>query len=432
LWPNIISCYTPHNTDFSARFESEKHSFSLTGSSVSKSSINTFYIYVSPKLDFIPLDILTEFPNLNGLYIHNVNLPTLKAGLFKPELQRIEYLYLSGTIESIEPQAFQYLINLKWVYLYGNKIQTLPHRLFKHNPDLIFIDLAGKINSIHPSFFDGLNKLKLVVFSNNVGCIKDKIGCETCLITQSELRGKLQGCFENCSNGTACQTSFLSYEASQTTEIPQTTTEKPIESNSTEVEGVTEINNDRLEELSQNLTQGLEQVSQDNKLAIEGVEARLLNVTNDLKNSVENLPKVIEKAVEKLQECCTSNLEHSRNVEKELKELKENLATGLEHSINVEKLLKESLAEIKTCTAVSPLETTNDQSAQLFEARLENMKLKMENLEFKSAKNEEALKQEISGKKALETQLKDLKLELARMVQEKLDAMADRLENNGG
>jgi hypothetical protein len=60
------------------------------------------------------------------------------------------------------------------------------------------------------------------------------------------------------------------------------------------------------------------------------------------------------------------------------------------------------------------------------------MKLKMENLEFKCARNEEALKQELSGKKDLETQLKDLKLELARMVQEKLDALQDRLENNGG
>jgi hypothetical protein len=185
----------------------------------------------------------------------------------------------------------------------------------------------------------------------------------------------------------------LSYEASQTTEIPQTTTEKPIESNFTENEGVTEIKNNKLEELSENLTQGLEQVSQDNKLAIEGVEVKLLNITSELKNSVENMPKVFEKAVEKL--------------------------------------LKESLAGIKTCTAVSPLETTNGESAQLFEARLENMKLKMENLEFKCAKKEEALKQELSGKKALATQLSELKQELALMVQEKLDAMEKRLTSGG-
>jgi hypothetical protein len=436
LWPNSISCYTPQNTDFSAYYESEKHSFYLTGSSVSKSTINTFYIWDSQKLDFIPLDILTEFPNLNGLLIDGVNLPTLKAGLFKPELQKIEYLYLSGTIETIEPEAFQYLINLKWIFLYGHNLQTLPYRLFKNNPDLIFIGLGYKINSIHSSFFDGLNKLKLVDFSRNVGCIKGKIGCETCLITQSELRGKLQGCFDNCSNGTACHTSFLSYEASQTTEIPQTTTENPIESNSTENEGITEIKSNTLEELFQNLTQGLEQVSQDNKLAIEGVEVRLLNITNDLKNSVENMPKVIEKAIEtnnqNMQECCTSNekaveklqdamenqIKHSKKVEKELKELKENLVT------KVEKSLKEGLAEISR-NQLQPGNLQTNESAELLEARLEIMKLKMENLEFKCAKKDseiESLKGEIEEKKDIESQLKSLEKKFDEQV-EKLDSL---------
>jgi hypothetical protein len=288
---------------------------------------------------------------LNGLFITGVNLPTLKSGLFKPELQRIEYLFLDGTFETIEPEAFQYLVKLKWIRL-GHNILSLPQQLFKHNPDLIYIYLGGRINSIHSSSFDGLNKLKLVDFSRNVGCINTKIGCETCLITQSELRGKLQGCFDNCSNGTACHTSFLSYEASQTTEIPQTSTEKPIESNSTENEGVTEIKNNKLEELSRNLTQGLEQVSQDNKLAIEGVEVRLLNVTNELKTSIENLPKVIEKAIEannqNMQECCTSNQKAVEKLqeamENQMKELKEDLATKVENQLK--DFLKQELSSI--------------------------------------------------------------------------------------
>jgi hypothetical protein len=414
LWPNLISCYTPYNTDFSAYYESEKHSFYITGSSVSKSSINTFYIYGSNKLDFIPLDILTEFPNLNGLFIDGVNLPTVKIGLFKPELQKIEYLYLQGTIETIEPQAFQYLINLKWVRLYGSNIQTLPYQLFKNNPDLIYILLGGKINSIHSNSFDGLNKLKLVDFSSNVGCIKGKIGCETCLITHSDLRGKLQGCFDNCSNGTACHTSFLSYEASQTTEIPQTTTEQPIESNSTENEGVTEIKSNRLEELSHNLTQGLEQVSQHNKLAIEGVEVRLLNVTNDLKNSVENMLKVFKEAIE------TNNKLTQKAVEK----LQEAVENQVEHSRKVEKLLTEALADIFR-NQLQPGNLQTSESAQLFEARLEIMKLKMENLEFKCAKKDseiESLKGEIDGKKGIEIQLKGLEKKFDEQV-EKLDSL---------
>jgi hypothetical protein len=342
LWPNNTSCRTPDNTDFSARFESEKHSFSLTDpygyeSSVSKSAINTFYISQSTQLDFIPLDILTEFPNLNGLYITNANLPTVKSGLFKPELQRIEYLLLSGNIKSIEPEAFQYLNKLKWIHLGYNKIQTLFYKLFKNNPDLIYIYLGyNKINSIHPSFFDGLNKLKLVYFTGNVGCFNTKIGCETCLITQWELRGKLQGCFDNCSNSATCLTSYLAHIASQTTEN----------------EEVTEIKKNRLEELFQNLTQILEQVSQDNKMAIEGVEVRFLNITNELKNYNQNMPKVIEKAIEannpNMMECCTSNQKAVEKLqeamENQLKELKEDLATKVENQLK--DFLKQELSSI--------------------------------------------------------------------------------------
>jgi hypothetical protein len=306
------------------------------------SEINTFYIFASSQVDFIPLDILSEFPNLNGLMLERGNLPTLKSGLFKEELKKLEYLNLWGNgIESIEPEAFEFLIKLKWIQLSGNKLQSLPYRLFRNNLDLFYIELSGnKINSIHPNFFDGLQKLKLIDFTENEGCINVKIGCETCLITQSEIRGKLQGCFDNCSNGTTCYSSYLAHEASQTTEIPQTTTEKPIESNSTEkvVEGIEEPIDLKLGEVYQNFTASLG----DTQMAVEGVKQEL----SDLKTSVENTPKVIEKAIESnnqnLQECCTSNKKAveklQEGMENQLKEMKEDLATGLE---NIEKELKE-------------------------------------------------------------------------------------------
>jgi hypothetical protein len=306
------------------------------------SEINTFYIFASSQVDFIPLDILSEFPNLNGLMLERGNLPTLKSGLFKEELKKLEYLNLWGNgIESIEPEAFEFLIKLKWIQLSGNKLQSLPYRLFRNNLDLFYIELSGnKINSIHPNFFDGLQKLKLIDFTENEGCINVKIGCETCLITQSEIRGKLQGCFDNCSNETTCYSSYLAHEASQTTEIPQTTTEKPIESNSTEkvVEGIEEPIDLKLGEVYQNFTASLG----DTQMAVEGVKQEL----SDLKTSVENTPKVIEKAIESnnqnLQECCTSNKKAveklQEGMENQLKEMKEDLATGLE---NIEKELKE-------------------------------------------------------------------------------------------
>ncbi len=253
------------------------------------------------------------------------NLPIIKSGLFKPELKKLELLDLAqNKIESIEPEAFEFLIKLKLIQLYANKLQSFSYQLFKNNPDLIYINFqSNQINSIHPSFFDGLNKLKLIDFTDNKGCINVKIGCETCLITQSEIRGKLQGCFDNCSNGTTCYTSYLAHEASQATEIPQTSTEKPIEPNSTEkkVEGIEELIDPQLGELSKNYTQ----------MAVEGVNEGL----SDLKTSVENMPKVIEKAIEtnnqNMQECCAANKKTVEKLQETVEtQLKEDLAYGLE------------------------------------------------------------------------------------------------------
>jgi Leucine-rich repeat (LRR) protein len=193
LWPSHARCRINY-IDFPSKFESEKHSFS--GSSSEKSATTVFQIHGADPVDFIPLDILTEFPNLNGLVIGHSKLPTVKTGLFKTELQKIEYLDLGwNNIETIEANAFQNLVKLQWIRLYGNKIRTLSNRVFRNNPDLIYIDLDGnKITSIVSNFFDSLQKLKIVEFKNNV-CVQTTVGCETCLVTQPDLKSKLQSCF---------------------------------------------------------------------------------------------------------------------------------------------------------------------------------------------------------------------------------------------
>jgi Leucine-rich repeat (LRR) protein len=202
MWSDHKYCRT-RSIDYSAKFETKKHSFS--GSASQKSEIKSFHIHDSPQVDFIPLDILSEFPNLNGLAIYWCNLPTLKSGLFKAELNRIELLDLTqNEIEIIELEAFQYLIHLKWISLWFNKIETLPDRLFGNNPDLIYINLEhNQIISIHPIFFDGLKKLKLVDLESNF-CIRKEIGCETCEVSQVDLKEELKVCFKNCSKDRSC------------------------------------------------------------------------------------------------------------------------------------------------------------------------------------------------------------------------------------
>jgi Leucine-rich repeat (LRR) protein len=195
LWPSFQFCWI-NEVDFSANFEAEKHTF--TGTPSQKSETKNFEISRAAQIDFIPRDILAGFPNLNGIGMEYCNLSTVKEGLFKEELQNIEYLWLAfNQIEVIEPKAFQYLVKLQWVSLYGNKIQALPDRIFQNNPDLIYIDLErNKISSIVPNFFDGLNKFKRIELVNNV-CVSTRIGCESCLITQAELKKKLRKCFSN-------------------------------------------------------------------------------------------------------------------------------------------------------------------------------------------------------------------------------------------
>ncbi len=52
LWPEHDSCYN-NGADYSAKFESEKHTFS--GSASEKSKVKSLYIDHSPQVDFIPL-----------------------------------------------------------------------------------------------------------------------------------------------------------------------------------------------------------------------------------------------------------------------------------------------------------------------------------------------------------------------------------------
>jgi Leucine-rich repeat (LRR) protein len=215
LWAPHKRCFIK-SIDFPSKFESEKHSFS--GSALEKSETTSLQIYLSSHVDFIPLDIMTEFPNLTGLFINRVSLWTVKSGLFKPEFQKLEYLFLGyNEIESIEPEALEHLTNLKWISLRDNSLTTLPHKLLKNSPNIIFIDLQNnRINSINPHFFDGLNQLKLIQSSERNICMKSDIGCPNCSITQSELKEKFQECFANCLNERICNASHSADDISET------------------------------------------------------------------------------------------------------------------------------------------------------------------------------------------------------------------------
>jgi hypothetical protein len=186
------------NVDLSISYKTESYSFS--GSASQKSGSSAFHIYKSPQVDFVPVEVFSDFQNINGFYLYRSNLPsTLRSDFFTKDFYRIEYLGIQDcTFQVIDESAFQYMIYLKWIRLRGNQIQSLPFLIFKSNPNLIYIDLnLNRINSINPELPKNLNQLKYVE-AGGEQCINRNLGCPTCSLSQSDLNSGFSTCFSNC------------------------------------------------------------------------------------------------------------------------------------------------------------------------------------------------------------------------------------------
>jgi Leucine-rich repeat (LRR) protein len=119
-------------------------------------------------VDFIDIEILKRFPNLNGLTFCGSNIPILK-NIFTVELKMIQYLSLwSKRIKVLEAHVFDELVELKWIDLAYNEIEEILHPIFAKNKKLEFIRLSfNKIRTLHPNLFDDLPKLEKVWFLSN-------------------------------------------------------------------------------------------------------------------------------------------------------------------------------------------------------------------------------------------------------------------------
>lgn len=214
FWPQHNKCIVD-KIEFSGQFISKEHTFS--GSLSQKSEIKSFQIQYSNRIDFLPLEIIQEFPQLNGIIVASCNLPILKSGFFLQIFHVIEYLYLeSNNIESVESNAFQHLVKLKWTSLASNKIEILPFGIFANKSELIYIDLSlNKIKSIHPDSFKNLHNLKLIIFGSGNACVQKNIGCESCSVLQLDIETELEICFKNCLKGSICFNSYIRKEYSQ-------------------------------------------------------------------------------------------------------------------------------------------------------------------------------------------------------------------------
>jgi hypothetical protein len=205
LWPEFNFCEL-RGFDFSGSFKTVEHSF--TGTPEQKSAVSVIRFASPTQIEFLPKEILNDFPRLNGIIIAICHtLKTIKNGLFTEDFGAIQYLaFYYNKIESVEANAFEHLRKLKWINLGHNKLRSLPHQIFKNNPELTAIFLHGNnINSITPDFFKNLNKLHWVYFESNE-CTEKEFGCGSvsCLVTQKELDRELATCYSNCLQDREC------------------------------------------------------------------------------------------------------------------------------------------------------------------------------------------------------------------------------------
>ncbi len=98
------------------------------------------------KVDYIPLEFLEQFPILNGLIFYGTKSSIMDNHFFSSKFNRIEYLSARHVkTRKIDENAFEYLVNLKWIRLSSNKLQSINAEWFKHNPDLEYIDLSDNL-----------------------------------------------------------------------------------------------------------------------------------------------------------------------------------------------------------------------------------------------------------------------------------------------
>jgi Leucine-rich repeat (LRR) protein len=187
-------------------YKSVDHSF--TGTPEQKSAVTAVYFDKPLNIEFLPKQIVSDFPQLNGISIESCsNFTNIKNELFTEDFGAIQYLFLRyNQIETIGADAFQHLPKLKWIAFDSNQIKSLPHQIFKNNPEIFFLSFYNnQINSITPDFFKNLDKLQSVTFNVNQ-CANKEFGCYTgsCSVAQSELNNDLSNCYSNCLSDGEC------------------------------------------------------------------------------------------------------------------------------------------------------------------------------------------------------------------------------------
>ncbi len=202
LWPEFRYCQVS-KVDLTAKAFDRNFIFNV--SNETRSSISVVIFWRCDQVEFIPKEVLQQFPALNGLQIFHSAIPVLKNGLFPADFVRIEYLSLRGNrIQVLESETFKFLTKLKYINLVRNELKQINDNIFANNHQLEYISLFGNsIENMNENLFDDLSHLKFVDLERNE-CIDHYYGCvaEKCSVNLSLLKTQLSLCFLNDSKKT--------------------------------------------------------------------------------------------------------------------------------------------------------------------------------------------------------------------------------------
>jgi hypothetical protein len=330
LWPTFNQCVIS-SADLSETFKTEEHSF--TGTPEQKSAVSVVYFKEPTQIDFLPKEMLKDFPQLNGIRIIGCQtFKTVKEDFFSEHFGAIQYLDLyRNQIETIEANAFQHLPKLKWISLANNQLRSLPQQIFKYNPELIMIHpYSNKINSITVDFFKNLNKLQNVHFGDNQ-CSNKDFGCTSgsCSVTQEELQSDLSTCFKNCRDDSECAAnSGNSFDNLNSEEIESNTNKfEKISQNFKTMKEDVKVQQETIETLGNNLTLLIENHDSEMKGVTQDVKCLLVQSNAECQSDSKVINSELESLKQELAELKTTLKENkdcsddAANLEAKLKEI---------------------------------------------------------------------------------------------------------------
>jgi hypothetical protein len=161
FWPDHTRC-TVQSVDLA--LANKNRLFTFSGSKEQKEKTSEILFNFCGNVEFIPLKIFREFPNLKGISIWSSTLTSTMSNLFTNEFKKMQYVYLfDNSIQEIQENSFAELAELKWLTFLGNKITEIKYELFKNNSKLIYLNIHdAKFTLINPKLLKSIKNLILV------------------------------------------------------------------------------------------------------------------------------------------------------------------------------------------------------------------------------------------------------------------------------